>query len=62
MISSVCFSFSTSVIGVEMKPGAMQLAVMPRMATSRASDLGHADHAGLGGGVVALPRVAERRR
>ena len=26
-------------MGVLMKPGAMQLAVMPRLATSRASDL-----------------------
>ena len=58
-VLTVCFSFSASVMGVVMKPGAMQLAVMPREATSRASDFDHADHAGLGGGIVALAGVAD---
>jgi len=35
---AVCFSLSASVMGVEMNPGAMQFTVMPREATSRASD------------------------
>ena len=35
---ATCFSLRASVMGVEMKPGAMQLTVMPREATSRASD------------------------
>ncbi len=41
-----------------MKPGATVLTVMLREATSWASDLRHADDAGLGGGVVGLPRIA----
>ena len=41
-----------------MKPGATQLTVMPREATSCGQRLGHADHAGLGGGVVGLAGIA----
>ena len=39
MIASFCSSFSASVIGVAMKPGATQLTVMLRLATSWASAL-----------------------
>ncbi len=38
-MASRCWSFSTSVIGEAMKPGAMQLTVIPREPTSWASDL-----------------------
>ena len=38
-IASRCFSLSLSVIGVAMKPGAMQFAVTPRLRNSCASDL-----------------------
>jgi hypothetical protein len=37
-ISSVCFGLRAWVIGVVMKPGAMQFAVIVRAASSRASD------------------------
>ena len=36
--ASFCASVSASVIGLSMKPGATQLTVMPREATSAASD------------------------
>ena len=39
VIAAVCFSLSASVIAVAMKPGATQLTVMPREATSWASAL-----------------------
>ena len=57
-IASRCLSLSLSVIGVAMKPGATQLAVTPRLAYSGADRLHHADHAGLGGGIIALPGIA----
>ena len=41
-----------------MKPGATQLTVIPRLATSLRKRLRHADQAGLRGGVVRLPGIA----
>ena len=58
-IASVCFGVKASVMGVEMNPGAMQLAVMPRDDDLPRQRLGHADQPRLGGGVVRLARIAE---
>jgi hypothetical protein len=47
-------SGSASVIAERMKPGAMQLTVMPREATSWRHRLGHSDQPGLGRGIIGL--------
>ena len=58
--ASFCASGRTSVIAERMKPGAMQLTVMPRLADLLRQRLGHADQPGLGGGIIGLAGIAGR--
>ena len=47
-------------MGVAINPGATQLAVMLREATSAAESFGHAGHAGLRRGIIRLSRITGR--
>jgi hypothetical protein len=48
-IAAFCCSFSASVIGLSMKPGATQLTVIPAVANFLRQGLGKPDHSGLRG-------------
>ena len=58
-IDSLRSPCSLSVISVSMKPGAMQLTVIPREAKFASSRFGQADHARLGRHIIGLSRIAQ---